>query len=74
VAKDAKCSSCDERSGVQTVTVRLYRRRAQLEFRYRLCPHCVRLLESLLEANAEWSGRGLFDHSQPAPTPMRRRA
>lgn len=74
--RDAMCRSCEQRAECQSVTVRVYRKRSQTEYVYRLCHACVQLLESLLEANAEGVGHSLFDHTAggvPIPISRRRR-
>jgi hypothetical protein len=51
-----KCASCECTSTLQTVTVRMYARRSQFEWRLRLCPNCVEGFKGLL--------RGVCGHEQ----------
>jgi len=54
------CTGCAIRRDCESVTVRVYRARKQLDFRYTLCLHCREILESFLEANASSVKKGLF--------------
>lgn len=58
------CLSCKADYAVEYVTVRVYFRRKQAEFRYRLCHVCKTMLMHLLRENCEYETAGLF---QPPP-------
>jgi hypothetical protein len=57
-----KCSSCGDSTRVEWVTVRVYVRRAQLDYRYHLCVECKTILRTFLEGSAVSIQRGLFNH------------
>lgn len=63
-SRRGKCGNCGHVSDREWVTVRLYRRRKQTEFKYHVCLDCVHSLESLLGCGAEASQHGLFDPPQ----------
>jgi len=50
------CTSCECKTSVQTVTVRMYAKRSQFEWRMRLCRNCVEGFKGLL--------RGVCGHEQ----------
>lgn len=56
-----RCSNCQQRQQLTSVTVRMYLRRSQLDYRYRVCSDCVRSLKSLLWAGAENAQAGMYD-------------
>jgi hypothetical protein len=58
-----RCDNCHGMLHLDSVTVRMYTKRRQVEFRYRLCTDDQALLESLLEGTASIVQRGMFDHN-----------
>lgn len=64
-----QCTSCQSHVHVESVTVRIYRKRWQSEYRYRLCGDCTRLLDALLSTNAIATQRSLFDHRMGTSRP-----
>lgn len=56
------CMQCDADTNVESVTVRMYTRRSQTEYRFRICRECRQILSAFLEGPAESVSRGLFDH------------
>jgi len=56
------CSQCQRPALLVTVTARLYERRKQLDYRYRLCADCRKMLECILEGPAMAVTQGMFDH------------
>jgi len=72
-SKRGACDNCRAVTTLQHVTVRMYTKRSQLEFRYRLCPDDVRLLETLLEGTASIVQRGIFDHNAKLEEPFVRK-
>lgn len=56
------CSQCGERVQTTGVTVRVYVKRRQTDYRYHLCQHDMTILETLLEGPAEATQRTFFDH------------
>jgi hypothetical protein len=63
VRPERKCASCGGHNQVESVTVRLYRKRRQVEFRYIICHFCTQVLESILETNSHAMQKSFFDHS-----------
>jgi hypothetical protein len=55
-----KCSVCPSKGLLEWVTVRVYRKRSQVEFRYHVCQDCIRVLAAFLEGGAVAVQRGLF--------------
>jgi hypothetical protein len=62
---EEKCGVCGEKGKVESVTVRLYMRRSQEEFRYRLGKECRQLLQTFLAGGAMSRARGIFDPPSP---------
>jgi hypothetical protein len=60
----AACSSCHANRPVEYVTVRVYRKRSQVEFRYRVCKECILVLATFLEGSAIAVQRGLFSQKE----------
>lgn len=56
------CSSCQARRDNEAITVRMYRKRSQMEFQYFLCIECRDILHAFLEGGSEYVTRSLFDH------------
>lgn len=54
------CGQCHEQHVCEHVTVRVYRRRSQVEFRYTLCKDCMTMLATILRENASTVQRGMF--------------
>jgi len=59
-SKPRPCSQCHERVVCENVTVRVYRRRSQYDFRYVLCEGCRLILYTILRENAMSIQRGAF--------------
>ena len=59
-----KCSVCPVVAELEYVTVRVYRRRSQSEFRYRVCKECTKVLSAFLEGGAISIHRGVFSDKQ----------
>ena len=59
-----KCSVCPEVGELEYITVRVYRRRSQTEFRYRVCRDCQRVLAAFLEGGAIAIQRGIFSQNE----------
>jgi hypothetical protein len=47
-----QCTECGKALEVEGVTVRVYRRRSQHDYRYRLCLPCLGVLHHLLKENS----------------------
>jgi hypothetical protein len=62
--KALTCLSCKADFAVEYVTVRVYFKRKQHEYRYRLCGVCKDMLVFFLRENCEYETAGLF---QPPP-------
>jgi hypothetical protein len=60
VSKPLTCRSCKADFAVEYVTVRVYFRRKQFEFKYRLCGVCKDMLLHLLRENCEYQTAGMF--------------
>ena len=56
-----KCTVCGASGGVETLTVRVYSRRSQVDFRYRVCKEDKRVLYELLSTGASEVQRGIFN-------------
>jgi hypothetical protein len=56
-----KCANCQSHKSLQSAAVRLYFKRSQWEYRYRLCGECLKQLKMFLWANAENAQGGMFD-------------
>lgn len=54
------CGQCHELTKCEHTTVRMYRKRSQLEFRYLLCAECQTMLTTILRENALAVQRGMF--------------
>src|SRR4029453_391846 len=57
----AKCSNCETQRPLQSVTVRVYFKRSQFDYRYRVCADCLRSLKSLLWCGATNVQQGMYD-------------
>jgi hypothetical protein len=56
-----RCSNCRCQAALTSVTVRLYLKRSQFDYRYRVCSDCVRSLKSLLWTGASNAQQGMYD-------------
>lgn len=55
-----KCNGCGALRELESVTCRVYRKRSQVDYRYRICADCRQVLEGFLEGAAESIQRGLY--------------
>lgn len=60
--RGGKCSECGEVKPLEPVTLRMYERRRQFEWRYRVCDLCCRMIRVLLSEHADATQEGFFDH------------
>lgn len=57
------CSNCGTREERTTsVTIRLYAKRRQTDYRYHLCANDLTIIETLLSGPADTVQRSFFDH------------
>jgi hypothetical protein len=56
-----KCSVCGSQGVCEWVTIRVYRKRSQTQFRYFLDAECRQILAAFLEGGAVEIQRGLYD-------------
>ena len=67
------CHVCGRTGKIESVTVRVYLKRLQRDFRYRPCSDCRAVLFTFLESSALATAKGMFDHqhweNRPAPRP-----
>lgn len=61
VDRNQRCSECGKQAVTEVVMVRLYERRYQRDFRYRLCGECKSVLRHLLRDNSVSVQRTLND-------------
>jgi hypothetical protein len=66
IVATGKCSVCAHEGGVESITIRVYSKRSQVEFRYRVCKEDKKVLHELLATGAFAVSRGLF--TPPAET------
>jgi uncharacterized protein with PIN domain len=59
--KFRRCSQCKANGKADSVTVRMYRKRSQLEFRFTLCEDCLTMLTTILREGADSIQRGFYD-------------
>jgi hypothetical protein len=59
-----KCSACGVTAPVESVTVRVYSKRSQVDFRYRVCKEDKKVLYELLATGANEIQRGIFNPPQ----------
>jgi hypothetical protein len=64
-----KCSNCHHARAETSVTIRMYLKRSQFDYRYRVCPECVRVMKSLLWAGAVNCQNGMFDPPEKTEDP-----
>lgn len=58
-----KCHVCDRFATLESVTVRVYRKTTQVDYKYRPCPDCRQVLMTFLGGSALAENRSLFDHT-----------
>ena len=56
----AKCGVCGASGKVDAITVRVYTKRTQLEYRYRVCAEDKRVLQDILATGAFAIQKGMF--------------
>jgi len=61
IVATGKCTVCGKSDRVESVTVRIYSRRSQVDFRYRVCREDKRVMYELLSTGASEIQRGLFN-------------
>ena len=57
-----RCGVCLKEAPLEWITVRVYCRRKQYDFRYHVCADDKQVLLTFLEGGAEAVSLGLFDH------------
>ena len=57
-----RCHVCGAEGRLEWVTVRVYQKRRQFDYRYHPCADCRRVLASFLEGNTLGMTSGLFHH------------
>jgi len=58
-----KCHVCDRSATLESVTVRVYRKTTQVDYKYRPCVECRQVLMTFLSGSALTETRSLFDHN-----------
>lgn len=59
-----KCGSCGESRALQGVALRVYERRLQTQYTFRLCSECRDVLHGILQHGADGWSEGMFDRQQ----------
>lgn len=62
------CANCHKQQQLQSAAIRLYFKRSQWEYRYRLCGECLKQLKMFLWCNAENAQGGMFDPPNTLPS------
>ena len=65
-----KCHVCGKIGRTESVTVRVYLKRTQRDFRYEPCADCRMVLLTFLEGSAVAVNRSFFDHQYWDRTPV----
>jgi len=66
-----KCHVCSRIGRVESMTVRVYMRRTQRDFRFEPCADCRMVLMTFLEGSALAVNRSFFDHQHWGNAPLK---